>query len=545
MSSPDSIKGSSIATPVRTAAPGFTRIGWRSRPSRVLLALGAVTATVAVIPLVYLLVRVIGAGPDQVLDVLWRARTLDTIATSIAFVFVVTTACLIIGITAAWLITRTNIPLRRTWLVLLALPLAMPSYVAAYAWLAQFPWMSGFAAAALIMTLVSFPYVALPTAAAFRLADPSVDEVARSLGRGPFRAFLSATLPQVWPAAAAGGLLVALYTLSEFGVVALMRVDTFTRVIYASYRGSFDRVSAAVLALVLVALAAFLVWAERRIRGRQQRWRVASSIQRDHVPMQLRARTRVVSFVGLSLLVALALGVPIASLIDLMLRSADLRFNWAELLGATVSSAGVSTLGAIIAVALALPVGILAARYRTRSVRGIETLSYAGHALPGVVVGLSLVFLTLGVLPFAYQTLFTLAVAYAVLFLPKSIGATRSATAAVPPVLEDTARTLGRGPVRAWLSTTARLTAPGVLAGGLLVLLTSMKELPATLMLRPTGLDTLATELWSRTEIAAYGPAAPYALALITLAAIPAWLLSRAMGPEVRGERTALDSVGA
>jgi len=545
VSSTDSISGSTLATPVRTRVPGFVRVHGRSRPSRVLLAFGALTAAVAVIPLVYLVVRVIGAGPDRVIEVLWRARTLETILTSAAFVFVVTTACLIIGITAAWLITRTNIPLRGMWLVLLALPLAMPSYVAAYAWLAQFPWMSGFAAAALIMILVSFPYVALPTAAAFRLADPGVDEVARSLGRGPFRAFTSATFPQIWPAAAAGGLLVALYTLSEFGVVALMRVDTFTRVIYASYRGSFDRVSAAVLALVLVALAALLVWAERRVRGRQQRWRVAASVQRDHVPMQLRRGTRITAISGLIALIVLALGVPIVSLIDLMLRSTDLRFDPAELFTATVSSAGVSLLGAIIAVALALPVGILAARYRTRSVRGIETVSYAGHALPGVVVGLSLVFLTLGVLPFAYQTLFTLALAYAVLFLPKSIGATRSATAAVPPVLEDTARTLGRGPVRAWWSTTARLTAPGVLAGGLLVLLTSMKELPATLMLRPTGLDTLATELWSRTEIAAYGPAAPYALALIALAAVPAWLLSRAMGPDARGRRGTPDTVGA
>ena len=102
--------------------------------------------------------------------------------------------------------------------------------------------------------------------------------------------------------------------------------------------------------------------------------------------------------------------------------------------------------GAVLAVLLALPVGIMAARYRTRSVRTIETVSYTGHALPGVVVGLSLVFLTLAVLPIAYQTVVILAFAYAVLFLPKAIGATRSATASVSPVLEQTARTLGRGP---------------------------------------------------------------------------------------------------
>ena len=518
-----------ITTPERPGVPGSRRGLWQGTPPRRLLLLGSVTAAVAVIPLVYLIVRVFGAGLDRIIDVLWRTRTLDTVLTSAALVLVVTLACLLIGIPAAWLVSRTTLPLRGMWLVLLALPLAMPSYVAAYAWIAQFPWFTGFPAAALVLTLVSFPYVALPTAAAFRFADPGVEEVARSLGRSPVRAFTTATLPQAWPAAAAGSLLVALYVLSDFGAVALFRVDAFTRVIYASYRGSFDRVSAAVLALILVAFAALLVWAERRARGRQTRWRVAGSIQRDHIPVRLCRGPTIVATGSLVLLLILALGVPLASLINLMVRSRELDLDIGELLGATLGSTGVSLLGAVIAVALALPVGVLAARYRTRSVRGVETLSYSGHALPGVVVGLSLVFFTLSVAPFAYQTIVTLAVAYAVLFLPKAIGATRSATAAVPPILEATARTLGRGPASAWWSTTARLTAPGIAAGGLLVWLTAMKELPATLMLRPTGLDTLATELWSRTEIAAYGAAAPYAITLVVVAAIPAWLLSRAM----------------
>ncbi|MFM8240524.1 MAG: ABC transporter permease, partial [Actinomycetota bacterium] len=359
--------------------------------------------------------------------------------------------------------------------------------------------------------------------------DPALEEVARSLGRGPVRAFATTTLPQAWPAAAGGALLVALYVLSDFGAVALLRVDAFTRVIYASYRASFDRVSAAVLALVLVVLAALLVMAERRVRGRTRRWRVSTGTQRTPEPVALRGFARVGALAWLTALTALALGVPLVSLILRMLEGSRTPLVPGELLAAALTSAGVALAGAVLAVLLALPVGILAARYRTRSVRTIETASYSGHALPAVVVGLSLVFLTLAVLPGIYQTVFVLAFAYAVLFLPKAIGATRSATAAVPPVLEQTARTLGRGPLRAWSETTLRLTLPGIAAGGLLVLLTAMKELPATLMLRPTGLDTLATELWSRTEVAAYGAGAPYAIALVVIAAIPAWLLSRTM----------------
>jgi len=192
-----------------------------------------------------------------------------------------------------------------------------------------------------------------------------------------------------------------------------------------------------------------------------------------------------------------------------------------------VGSVTASAIGAAIAIALALPIAILAARYTSRMVRGIEGAAFLGHALPGVVVGLSLVFLTLALLPAAYQTLITLAFAYAVLFLPKAIGASRSSIESVPPALESTARSLGRGPMRAWFTVTGRLAWPGIAAGALLVLLTAMKELPATLLLRPTGFNTLATELWSRTDVEAFGDAAPYALAMILLASVPAWLMGR------------------
>jgi iron(III) transport system permease protein len=504
------------------------------RPPRALTSAAAVSALLALVPLLYLLVRVIDAGPEKVADALLRPRTLETVLTSVALMGVVVLACLVVGIPVAWLLARSDVPLRRTWLVLVSLPLAIPSYVAAYAWLAQFPGMSGFWAAALILALVSVPYVIIPVVAAFRSVDPAMEEVARSLGRSPRQAFRQATLPQVWPTAAAGGLLVALYVLSDFGAVALFRVDAFTRVIYASYRASFDRTTAAVLALVLVALAAALVLLERRVRGRERRYRTSSGAARISLPVGLTGPQRVVALAGLGVLVGLAIAVPVASLLNLLTQSTRRPLDPGELLTATLNSAGASLLGALLAVALALPVGVLAARHRGRTVTAIETAAYSGHALPGVVVGLSLVFLTLAVLPAVYQTLATLAFAYAVLFLPKSIGATRSSVAAVPPVIEQTARTLGYGPLSAWRRTTLRIAWPGVAAGGLLVLLTAMKELPATLMLRPTGFDTLATELWSRTEVAAYGAAAPFAIALIVLAAVPAWLMSHAMTKERR-----------
>ena len=495
------------------------------------------------IPLLYLIVRTTGAGWQAIVDSLFRQRTLETTLTSLGLIGLVIIGCLVLAVPSAWLLARTNIPGRALFLVAAALPLAVPSYVMAYAWIAEFPWMSGLLAAALVMSLATYPYVAIPLTAALRSIDAGHEEAARSLGLGPLAVARRVTVPLAWPAAAAGLLLAALYTLSEFGTVAIFRVDAFTRVIYTAYRASFDRTTAAVLALILVVLALVLVLIEARARGKAQRWRVGSGVTRPAPRHRLGRWGTAFGLTWLIGVAALALGVPAWSLTLRLLESQRTTFDVTELLGALAGSVSSSLLGAALALVLALPIAILAARYTSRLVRGIEGAAFLGHALPGVVVGLSLVFLTLAVLPAAYQTLAVLAFAYAVLFLPKAIGASRSSIAAVPPALESTARSLGRGPVRAWFTVTGRLAWPGIAAGTLLVVLTAMKELPATLMLRPTGFNTLATQLWSRTEIQAFGSAAPYALAMILLASVPAWLMGRwlARTPEDGGASGAVD----
>ncbi len=146
--------------------------------------------------------------------------------------------------------------------------------------------------------------------------------------------------------------------------------------------------------------------------------------------------------------------------------------------------------------------------------------------MPGIVVGLSLVFFGLAVVPGIYQTLIILVFAYVVLFMPKALGTARSSIEGVSPELVSVARTLGASPLVAWWRVTVPLALPGLGIGALLVAITTMKELPATLLLRPTGFDTLATELWSRTTAAEFGAAAPYAAVLVLVAAIPAMILS-------------------
>lgn len=518
-----------VRRPVPLTGAGRRRAA--QRPPWPLLLGALLTAAVATIPIWYLLIRSAQAGLARVAEILTRPGFLDSLLSSAALALVTGVLAVVLGTGAAWLVGRTTVRWRRGWIVLLVLPLAVPSYVAAYAWVSLFPAMQGFWATVLVMTLSTMPYVVLPVLAALRQGEAAVEEVASSLGAGPWQVFRTVTLPLIWPAAAAGGLLVMLYTLAEFGTVSIFRVDALTSDIYLSFSAAFDRDAAVVQSLALVALALLLVLVERQVRGTAQRWRIGTAAPRPAQPIELPAWGRRAGTAGLVALAVLALAVPAVALTLRMIAGIRGGLDPAEVFAAAAATAGVSLAGAVIALLLALPVAILGARFPGARTRLVELASFSGHALPGVVVGLSLVFLTLAVLPGLYQTMATLALAYAVLFLPKAIGSARSAITAVPPSLEQVARSQGRSVGSAFASVTGRIAAPGIAAGGLLVMVTAMKELPATLMLRPTGFDTLATELWTRTDVGAYGAAAPYALALVLVAAVPALLLARGVVP--------------
>ena len=521
-----SSRGSTILPP---RLPRASRRPARSLP-RTLVAPALLAAAVALLPLAYLAVRALERGPGYALGILADARTGALVARSLALAGTVTAACLVLGISLAWLVTRAQLPGRRTWAVLAALPLAVPTYVAATMWLSRFPTVQGFGGAALVLTLCCYPYVYLPVAAALEGADPALEEVSRGLGRSPWSTFLVVTLPQVRPAAAGGALLVALYVLSDFGAVQILRYDTFTRAIFASYRSSFDRTPAAVLGAVLVLVTVTVVAAESRTRGRAAYARVGGGSPRTPRRVAL-GRWAPLALAWCALVAGAALGVPVVTLAYWLVRGSSAALDLAALSSAALSTLAVSALGALVTTLLAVPVGILAARHgRRRLPRVLEQATYAGHALPGLVVALSLIFFAVRYAPAVYQRTPLLVLAYAVLFLPAAVGAVRASVAQAPPRLEEIARSLGRSPYRVLREVTLPLAAPGVAAGAALVFLTCMKELPATLLLRPTGTETLATELWLAVDVGRYAAAAPYAALLVLVAAVPTFALGRWRG---------------
>jgi iron(III) transport system permease protein len=180
-----------------------------------------------------------------------------------------------------------------------------------------------------------------------------------------------------------------------------------------------------------------------------------------------------------------------------------------------------SAIAAVVTVLVALPVGILAGRYKSRSAAVIERSTYITHALPGVVIAISMVFIGVRLMTPIYLKAPLLVLAYVALFLPVAVGGIRSIVSQIPRELDDVARSLGSTPMQSVRRVSIPLIAPGIAASFALVLLAAMKELPVTMLLRPTGSDTLATRLWNFTSISDYAGAGPYALALIIFVAIP------------------------
>ena len=493
------------------------------RPRRPwLFAAAAAVAVLALIPVAYLVVRVAEAGPEAIVDTLLRPKVAESAGLTISLAATVGISCLVLGTVSGWVLARVRLPAQRAWLVLAVLPLAVPSYLAAYGWLVIAPSLTGFVPSWFVLTMVCTPYVTLPVAAVLRTASRDLEAVARSLGRSPTHVFASITWPRIAPAAAAGTLLAVLYTMSDFGTVSMFRLPTLTWGVHAAYSGSFDRSQAAILSCVLVALALVVVAAERVARRHGVPPGGAS------VAPTIPVRFGNVPAITVALLAPLlGVALPLSGLAIRLMQAETLRsVDPGRLLAAVGWTFALAAAAAVVTVALGVPVAALAVRRAGIATRALESAALVGHAVPGIVVGLSLVFFTLAVVPGIYQTAVVLVFAYLVLFLPRAVGPTRVAVGTVSPGIVDAARSLGVGRAGVWRRVVVPLASPGLGVAVLLVAISVMKELPATLLLRPTGVSTLATELWSRTAAVEFGAAAPYAAALVVVAAIPAVILS-------------------
>ncbi|MCX6395414.1 MAG: iron ABC transporter permease [Propionibacteriales bacterium] len=496
-----------------------------------LTLVGLVVVLLTLIPLGYIAYALVTMGPADLAALLWRPRVGELLRNTLSLMVGTVAVTTVVGVACAFLVNRTDLRLRGWWHALLSAPLAVPAFVNSYGWVSLTSSVQSYAGAVLVVSLSYYPLVYLPVTAAMTTLEAAPEEVARSLGRSRTRAFFSAALPRLLPAVLGGALLVGLHVLAEFGALQLLNYQTFTTAIYGQYQSSFAGDAGTALSGVLVVLCVLLLTVELIGRGGRRVDRVGRGTGRTAEPLVLGSRA--VPVLGLLVgLVVLALGVPLYSLGHWLVVGSSTEFPVDELTRALGSTVGLALGGATLTMLMAMPLAWLVVRRRGPVSTVLERLAYTANSLPGIVVALALVTVSIRYAPSAYQTVPVLLLAYAILFLPRALVSVRGSLEQAPALLDDVARSLGLTAWRTFLRVTVRLVAPGVGAGLALVFLAVSTELTATLLLSPIGTTTLATEFWSNSSSVEYGAAAPYAL-LLVLAAVPATvMLSRQARPE-------------
>ena len=521
--------------------------GTSGAPVWVAIVAGTVVVA-ALLPVVYLFVRGIEGG-ETTFDFLTRSNSMKVIWRTLTVIGLVTVCSLIVAVPAAWLTMRTDMPFRRVIAVALALPLVVPSFVMATTLIEalgpkgtlqdllgpfgveRLPSIYGLPGATLVLVLMTYPYVYLTVRAAIAGLNPELVEAGRSMGYSMLGAYRRITLPLLLPAIGSGAILAALYTLSDYGGVALMRHNTLTVSIMTNYQTSIDRTAGAALSMLLVVFAVLLLAIEASIRGRRRYDDASGGVGRTNREVRLGWWTAPALIFTLLPVIA-GVVIPLAVLMEWFVRGTTKGLEGSPILLPLWNSLQASGLAAVATIVLALPVAFVTVRYRTWLSDVFEKAVYIGFGLPGVVVALSLVFFAVNFALIAYQTLLLLVFAYAVLFLPVALGSLRSGLLQINPRLEEAAQSMGRTQLQAFVRVTLPIMMPSIFASAALVFLLTMKELPATLILGPTGFDTLATSIWSASSEAFFTRTAASSLILIAAAGIPtAWLVLREHSP--------------
>lgn len=474
---------------------------------------------------------------------LWATRVPELLFNTVSLAGAVAIMTLVLGVVTAWMVTRFEFPGRRLWEVALVLPLAMPTYVLAYVYnyllgfngpieqlwqtvagpQARIVSPQSFWGVTLVMTLDTFPFVYLLTRSALLSFNASFEEVARTCGASHLRRLFKVTLPLLRPSIAAGVALVVLYVVSDFGAVSLLRFQTLTYAVFQQMTGRSDNQAASILSILLVVLALLFLVTERWFRRKSRFYQTTG---RYRAPQRVQCGWLSTGFLTICLasVVGFAFGIPAYLLVTWSLSPEAQAMLDTRFFGFVWNSTLLSALAATAAVLVGLPLAYLASRKPTWLNLACLQAAYAGYVLPGPVAALAVLILFVKILPFFYGTVLVLVVAYVLHFLPAGLQSLEPSIQQITPNLEEVSRTLGLRVQETWKRVTLPLIRNGVIVAWVLIFLQTMKELPATLLLRPVGFDTLAIRVWLEASEEYYQLAAPSAL-LIVLVGLPALLL--------------------
>ena len=523
-----------------------------------------VTALLVAVPLLSVGSQLFAGGTSGTWAHLASTVLPDYIVTTLWLCLGVGVGVSLLGVGAAWVVTRHDFIGRASFEWALVLPLAVPAYVMAYTYtdLLQyvgpvqtalreafgwrradywFPDVRSTAGAVLMFSLVLYPYVYLMARTAFLERGGATLEVARSLGLTPWQGWLRVSLPMARPAIAGGVALALMETLADFGTVSYFAVQTFTTGIYRAWFSLGDRVAAAQLAGVLLTFVIAILAFERLSRG-HRRFAETSPRRADS------ARTRLTG--GPAALAVLACSVPLVGgfllpaglLLRMALTEGDAQFGqrFVRLAGNSVLLAGLS---AVLAVALALLIAYAARVHRGASMRWAHRVAGLGYALPGSVIAVGVLIPVTRLdhaLAALLQQLFgwnvgllitgsIAALVYACLvrYLTAALQAVESGLTRITPAMDQAARSLGHTPAQTLWRVHLPLLRGPLLTAGLLVFIDVMKELPATLVMRPFNFDTLATQAYTLAADERLAEASTAALAIVVVGLLPMVIICR------------------
>ncbi|WP_167514714.1 ABC transporter permease [Mesorhizobium intechi] len=494
------------------------------RVARWLVTAAVLVALLALLPLAFIIWVAVQTGWETVSALVFRPRVGELLVNTTLLVLLTVPIAIVLSVALAWLTERSDLPGARLWAWLCVAPLAIPAFVHSYAWITMVPGLHGLWAGVLVSVIAYFPFLYLPISAALRRLDPALEDAAAALGLGPWRVFWRVVTPQLRLAICGGSLLVGLHLLAEYGLYVFIRFDTFTTAIVDQFQSTFNGPAANMLAGVLVTCCFVLLGLEVLVRGEERYARVGAGAARNQQRANL-GRATTPSLLLLVVITLLALGVPFITISRWLIAGGAEVWRLNEIGLALGQTLFLSLAGALLATVAAMPMAWISIRAPGPLQRLLEGCNYIVGSLPGVVIALALVTITVRIALPLYQTLFTILVAYALMFLPRALVSLRASIAQAPVELERAASSLGRHPLNALWSTTIRLSAPGAAAGMALVALGIMNELTATQMLAPNGTRTLAMAFWSYSSEIDYASAAPYAFIMVAMSLPLTWLL--------------------
>lgn len=489
---------------------------------------------------------------------------------TLVLVALVTVGVAILGTTSAWLVVALDFPGRRVFEWAMLLPLAMPAYIVAYAYTdffqfagplqtalrETFGWKRGdywfpdvrsLAGAALVFVFVLYPYVYLLARTAFLARTASMIDAARSLGLSPLATWWRVNVPLARPAVAAGALLAIMETIADYGAASYFGLQTFTTSIYRAWFSLGDRVAASQLSALMLAVVVVVIALEERARGRA-RFFAAPNSARPAARVALTGWRKALAFAGCCVPIALGFVLPLAILVSLAvpaLAAVD-GARYAAWLGNSVliaSLAAALTVTAVLALAYAAR---LSPPGRAARAVGLATRAMnLGYAVPGAVIAVGIlvplaradnaiaawVRATFGANVGLLLTgsLAALLYAYLVRYFAVGFQPVQAGLGRITPAMDASARSLGSGPLDVFRRVHLPLLAPSVLAAALLVFVDVLKELPATLVLRPFNFDTLAVVAYQLASDERLGEAALPSLTIVVAGVVPVILLSRAI----------------